>query len=191
MTKNCSNNQGFRTRFIYTCNQKVAHIETLLATSKQKAAEVSVCVLSRECHLRECRQKRVPLGSKVHSCEVNHRSYAEVVKAGTHRYNTKLKPTEYITNLPVYDQKAKNVNTTVTNTKHKGNAIDVVPNGVYNPVDDTSNDTHSRDQDKGNSNYDHSQECKIFAINGLDKYLHSILTVSRDKKPWKKYNNLI
>ena len=115
-------------------------------------------------------KKSAPLSSKIHSGEMNHRSYTEVVKAGTNLYNTKFKPRDSTTNIPAYDQKAKNVNTTVT--KNKGNAIDVVHNDVRNPVDDKDNDTHYRDTDKGSSNYDHSQECKIFNIHGLDdKYL--------------------
>ena len=155
--------------------------------SKQKAVEVGMHVLKRMPLERVQTKNRVPLGSKVQSFGVNHRSYGEVVKTGTNQYDSKLKPRKCTTNFPVYDQKLENVDTTVTNTQHKGNAIDIVPNSVCNPVDNNANDI----QDKSSNKYDHSvQECKIFYINGLDdKYLHSIFTFSCDKKAWKNANN--
>ena len=192
MTKNSVNSQRFRTRFIHACNHKVAHIEALLAMSKQKAAEVGVYARKRRSLEKVQTKKSVPLGSKVCSGEVNHRSYAEVVKAATNRYNTKFKPRDCTTNFPARDQIIPNTNTNVTDTKHKGNAWDVVHNGVWHSVNDKGNETHYRDKDKDNTKYAQSQECKISDINGLnDKYLHSILTIPRDKKSWKNVNNEI
>ena len=49
-----------------------------------------------------------------------------------------------------------------------------------------ASNTHKSNKENASNNYDHSQKCKIFDINGInDKYLHSILIASRDKKPWK------
>ena len=115
-------------------------------------------MLSRECHLREYRQKSVSLlAVKFFHAKCFCRSYAEVVKAGTNWYNTRFKPTDCNTNFLTYDHKANNVNTTVTNKKHNGNAIDVVHSSGSNPVNDKCNDTHSRDKDKVSGNYDNSQ----------------------------------
>ena len=74
----------------------------------------------------------------------------------------------------------------VTKASHRVDSPDVVPNSVCNAVVDKRSNTHSSDKENASNSYDQSQECKFFYINGLDdKYLHSILTASRDKKPWK------
>ena len=92
MTKSGANSRGFRTRFIYTYNQKVTNIKTLLAMSKQKAVQTGLCALKRMSSDRVQTKNCVPRGSKVNPSGGNHRSYAEVVKAGNNYFNTKFKP---------------------------------------------------------------------------------------------------
>ena len=190
MTKNGAKNRGFRTRFIYTCNRKVTNIEALLTMSKQKAVQTGMCALKRMSSDKVQTKKSVPCGSKVNPSGVNHRSYAEVVKEGNNCFNTKFKPRDSTTNVPSCDKKPKMVSITATSANHRVDPADVVPNSLCDAVVKKASNTHKSDKENASNNYDHSQECKIFDINGIDdKYLHSILIASRDKKPWKNSNN--
>ena len=103
LRKNGANSHGLRTRIIYTCNQKVTNIEALLAMSKQKAVQTGMCALKRMSSDKVQTKESVPCGSKVNPSGVNHRSYAEVVKAGNNCFNTKFKPRNSTTYFPSYD----------------------------------------------------------------------------------------
>ena len=127
MTKSGANSRGFRTRFIYTCNQKVTNIEALLGMSKQKAVQTGVCALKRMSCDKVQTKKGVPCSSKVNPSGVNHRSYAEVVKAGNNCFNTKFKPRDSTINFPSCDQKSKMVSITATSANHRVDPADVVP----------------------------------------------------------------
>ena len=116
MTKNVENKKLFRTRFIYACHHKVGQVEALLTTSKQKAVEVCVSAKKRTAPVQVQTKNSIPCGSKVCSGEINHKSYAEVVKSNTSNHSTRFKPRDCTTNFPDCDQVIRNANTTVTET---------------------------------------------------------------------------
>ena len=122
------NKKQFRTRFIHACHHKAVQVEAFLATSKQKAVEVGVSALKRMQPVQVQTKKCVPHGSKVCSSEIQHKSYADVVKSNASNHSTRFKTRDCTTNFPDCDQVTQNANTTVTDTNHNSKAIDVVHN---------------------------------------------------------------
>ena len=181
----------FRTRFVYAWHQKVAHVEALMAMSKQSAVEVGLRALKRTLPVQLQAKKCVPCGSKVDLGKSNQKSYAEVVKANTNNHSTGFKPKDCTTNSPDHDQVNQDANTTVTVISHNTKAGQVVHNEtVWHLAGEKGNEKHCNDIDQGNTDHGNSHKCKIFYRNGLeDKYLHSILNVTSDKKSWKQVNN--
>ena len=183
VTKNVENKRQFRTRYMYACHHKVAHVEALLAMSKQKAVQVGVCALKRTSSVQVQAKKCVPCSSKVGVGGSKQKSYAEVVKSNKNNHSTGFEPRDCTTNFPDCDKASKNANTTVTNANLNSKAGQAVHNAtVCHVACKKGNDKHRNDNDKGDIKHVNSQECKTFYINGLDdKYLHSILNVTNGK----------
>ena len=120
------------------------------------------------------------------SSEVNGISYAEVVQVHVNSKNTKLKPPECVRMASV--RKLQNANTTGTVKNCNARTGPGHNKEVKNQIETT--DQYSRANDIDNTQKVNSHECKIFDINGLDdKFLHSILNITSDKKSWRNANS--
>ena len=182
---NVENKKQFRTRFVYACNQK---IDALMAMPKQIAVEVGLRALKGPLPAQIQTKKRVPCGSKVRFCQDHEKSYAEVVKASTNNHDTGCKPRDCTSNSLDYDQTSLNAITTVAGMSLNKKAPQVVHNDLVCHVAGQKD----FDIEQGYSESSDSHESKIFDINGLDdKYLHSILNVTPDRKSWKQIDNEI
>ena len=177
LVKNTVSKKQFRTRFVCASKHKVTHIEALMATPKAKAIQVGLDALKR-LQTKVQTKKSVPWVRNVNPLGKNDRSYAEVVKIKVNNNNTKFRPRD-ATNIPfTSEKKCENANTT-----------DIVTDASSNTIHPHCYDGH-RDKDSDNDHLALSHECKIFDINGLDdKYLHSILNATSDKKSWKNVNS--